>query len=568
MKNWGAIVVLALAAAPLPAVAQGTLVIRGATVVDVLGEADIPDAVVVVRAGRIATVGSARTPVPAGARIIDARGKYLIPGLTDGHVHFFQSGGLYARPDAVDLRERKPYAKETAETRVRLVDTLHAYVRAGVTGAIDMGGPNWNFAVRRRAAADPLAPDVRIAGPLLSPYQPAALTIDVDPPILNTETVAQATAQAEAQARQRPDFLKFWYILGKDGAQAARERLRAMVTVARRARIPVAVHATERETARVAVAEGADVLVHSVEDQPIDDALVAAMKARGTTYIPTLTVGGGYADVFAGTDPVDAFERAAGQPAIVASFGERKAWKRPDWAAKAAAGTRAAEPVMAANLRSVVAAGIPVVMGTDAGNIGTLHAGAVPGEMAAMAAAGMSPRAVLGAATIAPARLLRRDRTSGSVTVGKTADLVLLRDDPRADIRAVATVDGVVRAGRWIEGAGVPDTAEAVVQRQVEAYNRHDIAAFAATYAPDVELYELGAKAGTPFLSGRDRMATDYGPFFAKAKPRATIVSRTVTGDFVTDHERVVAGAETIDAVAIYQVERGLIRRVWFTPVK
>jgi imidazolonepropionase-like amidohydrolase len=91
-------------------------------------------------------------------------------------------------------------------------------------------------------------------------------------------------------------------------------------------------------------------------------------------------------------------------------------------------------------------------MGTDAGNIGTLHAASVPAEMKAMAAAGMPPRAVLASATILAARMLGVEKELGTVEAGKTADLVLLGRDPRADAGAVEYVELVVRRGRIVAG--------------------------------------------------------------------------------------------------------------------
>lgn len=111
--------------------------------------------------------------------------------------------------------------------------------------------------------------------------------------------------------------------------------------------------------------------------------------------------------------------------------------------------------------------------------------------------------------------------------------------------------------------AGEPP--EAIVQRQVEAYNAGDVQAFADTYADDVELFELGADP-KPFLRGREALIAEYGPMFTKAKPKAAILHRVVSGAFVTDQERVTAGSRTVESVAVYQVENGKIRRVWFTP--
>ena len=115
----------------------------------------------------------------------------------------------------------------------------------------------------------------------------------------------------------------------------------------------------------------------------------------------------------------------------------------------------------------------------------------------------------------------------------------------------------------------VPAPAEeaspaAVIDAQVAAFNRGDVAAFASFYADDVELFDLpDAK---PMLSGKPALIARYGPFFAGYRPRATILSRIVRGGFVIDDERTVVGDRTIEGAAVYQVERGRIRRVWFTP--
>lgn len=440
---------LLLAGVSAPALAAETIAIRGATVIDTVGEKDLEGATVIVRDGRIAKVGR-NVKVPKGARIVDGRGKYLIPGLIDGHVHFFQSGGIHTRPDALDLRSEVPYAQEVAAIRRRLPDTLSRYVRAGVTGAVDMGGPFWNFEVRDLAARSPDAPRVWVAGPLLSPMQPPALVTD-DPPILKTDTPEQARDQARAQLARKPDFLKFWYIVGADGPAAARPRLRAMVEEGRRSRVPSAVHATELETARAAVAEGANVLVHSVDDKDVDDAFVAAVKKAGTVYMPTLTVMSGYGDVYGRKNPLSAAERAAGQPEVVQSFDKVSDLKLQPWAPQASAHLASLMPRMQSNLMRMYRSGVPIVMGTDAGNIGTLHAVSVAAEMEAMEQAGMPARAVLSSATIAPARMLGVERELGSVERGKVADLVLLREDPRRDASAVAAVDLVLRKGQLIQ---------------------------------------------------------------------------------------------------------------------
>ena len=102
--------------------------------------------------------------------------------------------------------------------------------------------------------------------------------------------------------------------------------------------------------------------------------------------------------------------------------------------------------------------------------------------------------------------------------------------------------------------------AEAVVQRQLEAYNRHDIEAFTATYAEDVEIISHPGKVE---MKGKAALRSVYAPLFAQMKPTARVPHRTVMGDRIADVEAItLAGAEYCCALAIYEVKDGLIRRV------
>lgn len=106
--------------------------------------------------------------------------------------------------------------------------------------------------------------------------------------------------------------------------------------------------------------------------------------------------------------------------------------------------------------------------------------------------------------------------------------------------------------------------AAAVVQAQLEAYNRHDVDAFAATYAPDVRIYDHPDKLQ---VSGIDQLRRSYGEFFAAApNVHATVSTRIVQGEYVIDRETAsnLPGGAQIKAVAVYQVKGGRIQNVWF----
>ena len=86
--------------------------------------------------------------LPDNALVIDGTGKYLTPGLTDAHVHFFQSGGLYTRPDALDLRKYSSYEKEINWVHNNMEDFLRRYIQMGITSVIDVGA-TYNFLKKR-----------------------------------------------------------------------------------------------------------------------------------------------------------------------------------------------------------------------------------------------------------------------------------------------------------------------------------------------------------------------------------------------------------------------------------
>ena len=103
-----------------------SLAIVGVTVISPeRDDAAAPDQTVVIEGERIVAVGpQSKVKIPAQAQRIDGRGKWLIPGLIDGHVHFFQSGNVYTRPDGIDLNAVVPYAQEVARNKARLPATF------------------------------------------------------------------------------------------------------------------------------------------------------------------------------------------------------------------------------------------------------------------------------------------------------------------------------------------------------------------------------------------------------------------------------------------------------------
>lgn len=547
------------------------MVLSGGTLVDAETGAATPDTTIVIQNGRIASVGpAAAIAAPAGFPVIDARGKWLVPGYIDGHVHFHQSGGLFTRPDAVDLRAVRPFESEIAAIQADIDDTLARYLASGVTGVADVGGPMSNFAVRDRASASDRAPHVAVAGPLISTWKPPVISDVADPAIIAATSPEEARALVRAQIPRQPDFVKIWFVVMPD--RTAAELLpvvKAAIDEAHSAGLRVAVHATELETARAAVEAGADILVHGVEDKPVDAAFLDLLKRRGTLYTSTIDVVDGYMRSFSAQNGFTEREYALADPEVMATLLELP--QLPDTVVPKGLRALAGKPLptepmatIARNLIAVRDAGVPIVMGTDAGNIGTLPGPSIYREFARMAQAGMTPREILASATVTAARLMGKTDI-GTIKPGNVGDMVVLTADPLADAANLARIDRVVRGGKAFRPSDlVPQTPAEVVQRQVNAYNAGDLDAFLATYHDGATLMDADGKIET---QGIPAMRARYGPMFAKYPGlHARIPKRIVVGDTVIDEEIVSAKPEPgeMRAVAIYTVRDGKIATVRF----
>jgi len=435
--------------------ADPVIAIVGATVIhpEREGSAGVArNSTVVISGNRIQAVGPAAiTRVPPGATQIDGKGKWVVPGLIDAHVHFFQSGDLYTRPDVADFNAVVPYAQEVARNKARLAATFRVWLASGVTGVVDIGGPFWNFDVRDAAAASPAAPRMAVAGPLISMIDRTKLDIG-DPPIIKISSPEEARALVARELERKPDYIKVWFIHQKGDDLAAQEAIvKAAGDAAHAAGKRLAVHATELVVAKASLRAGADFLVHSVGDAPVDDEFIALLKKNNAIYCPTLFVVMGYRYALSNTwKPTEAEKRLA-DPQVLAMMGDLNAMpkdKLPGGVAKlmAAPPTVAPSGIEIGNLRRVWDADVPVAMGTDAGNIGTLHGPSVFRELQIMVDAGLSTREVLRSATTFGAKALGAD--TGVLAPGKLADVLVLDADPLANIQNLSRASHVIKDGK------------------------------------------------------------------------------------------------------------------------
>src|SRR3989440_814299 len=481
---------LTLASTAFAKPSGATLIVNGTAIDPGTGKI-IPNAAIKIEGDHITSIVQNSKDLSAkGGSVIDAKGKFILPGYIDTHVHFFQSGDLYTRPDGLDLNSIRSYKQETEWIRSHLDDTFARYLRSGITSVLDIGGPLWNFEMRKRANATAKAPRVAAAGPLISSVSRPQLNLG-DPPIVKIDTPDQGREMVRKLAAQKPDYVKIWYIVptaqpaasptpqssvsggdappsspaapptpASDVERAAifRPVVHAVIDESHRLKLRVAVHATELEAARASAEEGADLLVHSVTDKPVDDAFVKLLKEKGTILTPTLVVFERYGRTFAHKLELTPEEKAWGNPEVIASLDVTKIPedKRPDRLKKAMENSQAildsiqkTYDVALKNLKTLEDAGITIATGTDAGNIGTIHGPAIFREFQLMKQAGLTPMQILQCTTANAAKTFGGDTGAkiGSLKPGNFADLVILKSNPLDDIKNASDIDSAMKSG-------------------------------------------------------------------------------------------------------------------------
>jgi imidazolonepropionase-like amidohydrolase len=307
-----------------------------------------------------------------------------------------------------------------------------------------------------------MAPHVRAAGPLITHASRAALRVDDSIytflPMATSADVRTSVATLKAMGASA---VKVWYLAPSAAQQSELDaRLAEVGAAARAAGLDLIVHATELRGAKAALKAGAVMLVHSVEDEPADDELLSLLQTTHAIYAPTLVVGRNsvraFASIILGTRyPIDDPGRCVDSNTVAKTM--RVAPLRaliPDL-------TRASErvlrrldevevrsAVMADNLRRVHAAGVTIVAATDAGNPLVFHGASIFSELEAMQAAGLSAADIVVMATRNGAQAMGRLKDFGTLEAGKLADLLVLAEDPRADVRAFRSLTHVMRGGR------------------------------------------------------------------------------------------------------------------------
>ena len=554
--------------------------ITNITVADVENKKLIPNQTVVITNDLISNIqSSSKLKIPENATIIDGKGKYLLPGLTDAHIHFFQNGGLYARPDAIDLRNVMPYHKELELTHKSMEDKLRRYMQNGITNVIDVGATNNFLKQRENFKNADYAPSIYMTGPLLTTYEPKVYeNLNDDEPFSLVKNIEDGIKMVQKQLPYHPDFIKIWYITSTDGLgieASARKNLpiiKAIIDEAHKNNLKVAIHATQRITAQLAVENGCDFLVHSVDDEIVKDDFVQLLKKNKTILCPTMLVHGGYSNTFGQKNIFSNHELMKANPIQLGTLLDLKhisdtsltnKYKNRTNSEEQISKSNKTDAICLENLKKLSDAGVLIATGSDAGNIGTLHASSYLNELLAMQKSGMSNWQIIQASTINGAKILNKENEFGTITVNKKANLIILNANPIDSIENVTKIFRVINKGVVFNPETlIEETPTALAQRQLNAYNCRNIDAFLEPYADDVEIYTYPDKL---LSKGKEGMRKTYSKMFDNTPNlHCELVGRIVQGNVVIDKERVQFGDKIIHAVAIYHIENNKISKVYF----
>lgn len=464
------------------------LAIVGATLVDGTGGDPIPDAAVVVEGSRIVAVGpSDGVEVPADARVLDGRGRYLLPGFVDANVHLTP---FYSLEELLYYRGR--YEDIAIEAGQQML-------RAGVTTLRDSYGMLAPLLAVRDAFArgDVVGPRLLVAGNIVGWGGLGSATVDLrGPSYLSPYDAEQAISFRTSYALERlqdamvqgvgeelidmspdelrvainayldkgVDFVKLGttthnltpaHILFSQRAQDA------MVEEIHGRGKRVDVHATSPEGLRMSLLAGVDLVQHpEINDRPLSDELLELFVESGAVGAMNVNFWTGrvWQEYLAEKEAIERTEKVPDRPPTglerrLRGYRDAVAWWRENAIRLIRAGV-----VVATASDGLTLPPPATLRGDEPYNTTFYHA---PGSetmdsIEGLVEVGMTPMEALVAATRNGAIASGQLDEYGTVEPGKSADLVLLDADPLADIRNVRTVSTVVARGRVVDRDALP----------------------------------------------------------------------------------------------------------------
>jgi imidazolonepropionase-like amidohydrolase len=411
-----------------PAQRQGLLYFDGARLITGEPGRVVESSAFVIDNGRIVAVGARGTvKPPAGATMIDLRGKTVVPALIDAHSHLGYTN------------VRTSETSSSSYTRDNLIDHLRRYAYFGIAATVSMGLDRGELPYELRSSPAPGAALLLTAGrgiamPNAGPN--AAYWRDA---AYGVTTEAGARAAVRELAAKKVDMVKIWVDdRNKTVTPLPPSLFRPIIDEAHARGLRVVAHVYYLADAKALLRAGIDGFAHGIRDLEVDDEIMALFKQRPQVFvIPNLP----------DTPPAQA---ELGWLAETLPPGPLNELKRT---AVAAPPRPRLFDVQARSLARLAAAGVRIAFGTDAG-IGAPYGWSAHAELADMVAAGMTPAQVIVAATRTSADISGLSQL-GTIASGKSADFIVLDGNPLDDITNTRRISRVYLRGALVDRAGL-----------------------------------------------------------------------------------------------------------------
>jgi len=423
----------------LPVWAQAVL-LKNATVIDGTGKPSRHNTDILVEGDKIAAIGQGLEH--PGATVTDLSGKTVMPALISAHVHV---GVLKGTSTAA-----------SNFTRENIIRQLRKYEDYGVSHVLTMGTDRplvFETGIRDSSLAG-LLPGARYHAsgygfntPMAS--MPPNFWMDL---LYRPATAEAVTPQMNALEKVHPAVVKMWVDdFGGSAKKMDPAICKAIIDQAHLHHLRVAAHLYYLEDARKLVADGLDIIAHSIRDKDIDPNLLREMKAKKVIYIPTLSLDE-FAYIYARQPDWinDDFFKASLEPGVyemvTSTDYQQKLQNAPAYDKNVAAFETALR-----NVKKIHDAGITIALGTDSGASPVRAQGFSEHlELELLVQAGLTPLQAITAATKNAARALQISEKSGTLAKGKIADLVILSANPEQDIKNTRKIVAVYKAGQLV----------------------------------------------------------------------------------------------------------------------
>jgi imidazolonepropionase-like amidohydrolase len=383
----------------------------------------------VVKNGRITQVGG-KTPAGLKSKKMDATGLWIIPGLVDTHDHSTLNN---PGPNGV-------------VDRLTTEDVMKMMLYCGVTSFLDLFADEKAIFKARNLQRQKLTlgSTLYAAGPMMTCQNGHGTEFDI--PTRTMDSPDEARRQVDLLAQQKPDVVKIAYDHSEEAPAMSKATMTALIAEAKKLKLKTIVHIGTWQDASDAIDAGATVVTHFGQGE-MPDELAAKFRGRGVWEIPTMTY---QSDLLYLVENRSLLRSPLLLPLIskklLAAYQNIEV--NDSFVAKILARQNKSRDTYLGAVKKLSDAGVPLMVGTDSGDLGVFHGFSVHREMAIFVRAGLTPWQALAAGSTMPKKFLN---LKSGIAVGDKADFIVVKGSPVADIENTQNIETVVQNGKMVD---------------------------------------------------------------------------------------------------------------------